>query len=81
MQGRTERAATGSHGAWSVRAFDPERDADAVSHLDTSYTSGQAYAVHRSGDVVALAPTAITAPHSARGAIDPGPNAGSTPLD
>jgi ribosomal protein S18 acetylase RimI-like enzyme len=81
MRWRTEREAIGSRGAWSVRAFDPERDADAVSHLDTSYTSPQAYAVHRSGDVVALAPTVITAPHSARAAIDPGagPGAGSGP--
>ncbi|HEX3480140.1 MAG TPA: GNAT family N-acetyltransferase [Kofleriaceae bacterium] len=72
MQRRIEREATGARSAWSVRAFDPERDADAVSHLDTSYTSPQAYAVHRSGDVVALAPTAITAPHSARAAFGPG---------
>lgn len=77
MQWRTERAAAGPRGAWSVRAFDPERDAEAVSRLDTSYTSGQAYAVHRSGDVVALAPTAISAPHSARAAIDPAAGPGS----
>jgi ribosomal protein S18 acetylase RimI-like enzyme len=71
MRWRTELEATGSRGAWTVRAFDPERDTDAVSELDTSYTSGQAYAVHRSGDVVALAPTATTAPHGARAANDP----------
>jgi ribosomal protein S18 acetylase RimI-like enzyme len=71
MQWRTEPEATGARGAWTVRAFDPERDGDAVSQLDTSYTSAQAYAVHRSGDVVALAPTAVSAPDSARAAIDP----------
>jgi ribosomal protein S18 acetylase RimI-like enzyme len=70
MSGRTERASAGLRGAWSVRAFDPERDADAVRRLDTSYTSGQAYTVHRSGDVVAIAPTATAAPHRARVAID-----------
>lgn len=81
MLGRTERASAGMRGVWSVRDFDPERDADAVHRLDTSYTSGQAYAVHRSGDVVAVAPTAITAPHTARVAIDlgVGPGVGSAP--
>jgi ribosomal protein S18 acetylase RimI-like enzyme len=81
MLGRTERAAAGLRGAWSVRDFDPERDADAVRWLDASYTSGQAYAVHRSGDVVAIAPTAITVPHRARVAIDldAGPGPGAAP--
>jgi len=56
-------------GPWMIRAYDAG-DADAVSRLDTSYTSDQVYAVHRSGDVVALAPTSITVPHSKRAAID-----------
>jgi len=63
-------AAPRSRGEWLVRAFDAERDADAVSRIDTSYTSDQVYAVHRSGDVVALAPTSATAPQGKRAAID-----------
>ena len=69
MRWRTEREATGPRGAWSVHAIDlerdlerdPERDPDAVSHLDASDTGDRAGAVHRRGDGVALAPTAITA--------------------
>ena len=61
--------ATRRRGPWVIRAYDAG-DADAVSRLDTSYSSDQVYAVHRSGDVVALAPTSITVPHSKRGVID-----------
>ena len=66
LSARPDREATGQRGGWTVREFDAERDADAVSRLDTSYASDQVYAVHRSGDVVALAPLSTTVPHSAR---------------
>jgi ribosomal protein S18 acetylase RimI-like enzyme len=57
-------------GEWLIRAYDAERDRDAVSRLDTSYASDQIYAVHRSGNVVALAPTTAVAPHGKRAPID-----------
>jgi ribosomal protein S18 acetylase RimI-like enzyme len=57
---------------WHVREFDAGRDSDAVTGLDASYISDQIYAVHRSGDVVALAPTSLAAPHSECLAIDLG---------
>lgn len=59
-----------TRGEWRIRAFDPESDGGAVGRIDTSYTSDQVYAVHRSGDVVALAPTSAAAPHTSRIAID-----------
>ena len=62
--------ASRTRGEWQVRAFDAERDGDAVSRIDTSYTSDQVYAVHRSGDVVALAPSSAAAPHGRRTALD-----------
>lgn len=66
----TAREPAGPRGAWSVRDLDPERDAEGLSRLDTSYAGAQVYAVHRSGDAVALAPTATTASDGARTAVD-----------
>lgn len=76
---RSRRDGDGSvrpRGPWVIRAYDAA-DRDAVSRLDTSYTSDQVYAVHRSGDVVALAPTSITVPHTKRAAIELGAGAPS----
>jgi GNAT superfamily N-acetyltransferase len=67
---REDTGAIRSRGQWVIREFDAVGDADAVSRIDTSYTSDQVYAVHRSGDVVALAPTSITVPHSKREPVD-----------
>jgi ribosomal protein S18 acetylase RimI-like enzyme len=71
------REPAGLRGAWSVRDFDPESDTAAVSGLDTSYASDQIYAVHRNGNVVALAPTAIMALHAGRAAVAARPELGA----
>jgi ribosomal protein S18 acetylase RimI-like enzyme len=62
--------ATQRRGRWIIREFDANRDSDAVSRIDTSYSSHQVYAVRRGGDVLMLEPTAVVAPDRRRFPID-----------
>lgn len=55
---------------WVVRDFDATRDADAVTRLDTSYSSNLIYAVRRDGDVILLEPRLLDAPRCQRFPID-----------
>jgi GNAT superfamily N-acetyltransferase len=51
---------------WIVRDFDAAVDADAVTRLDTSYTSNHIYGVRREGDMLLLEPRPLDRPRVQR---------------
>jgi ribosomal protein S18 acetylase RimI-like enzyme len=57
-------------GRWIVRDFDAARDSDAVTELDTSYTSQRIYGVRREGDIVVLEPRPLDLPRVQRFPIE-----------
>ena len=57
---------------WTIRELDAARDAEAVSRLDTSYTSDQRYVVRREGDVILLEPRPLDPPCRKRFPVDLG---------
>jgi GNAT superfamily N-acetyltransferase len=55
---------------WTIREFDPTRDADAVSRLDTSYTSDRIYGVRWQGDAIVLEPQTLQTSRNKRFPVD-----------
>ena len=55
---------------WTIREFDAARDTDAVSRLDTCYTSDRIYCVRREGDAILLEPQNLETSRRKRFPVD-----------
>jgi ribosomal protein S18 acetylase RimI-like enzyme len=65
-ESRPEDAESG----WGVRDYDPDRDAEAVSRIDTSFTTTRLYAMHLDADGVRLEPVPAPSGSGKRFPID-----------